>query len=51
MGSISEEDVEAFLTKLKLSDNDKKVDQIQLFGLKLEPVGEVCPETAIRLIL
>ncbi|WVQ85520.1 hypothetical protein IAT38_007685 [Cryptococcus sp. DSM 104549] len=43
---LSEEDVEATLTKLRAADADRKVDVIQFFSLELEGVEEL-PESTI----
>nr|XP_018264986.1 uncharacterized protein I303_03168 [Kwoniella dejecticola CBS 10117]OBR87144.1 hypothetical protein I303_03168 [Kwoniella dejecticola CBS 10117] len=46
MSSLSEEDVEARIVKLKSAEPDKKVDIIQAFGLAIEEVSEL-PESTI----
>ncbi|EIW72825.1 hypothetical protein TREMEDRAFT_42004 [Tremella mesenterica DSM 1558] len=43
---VTGEEVEAFLTKLKAADAEKKVDQLQLFSLRIDG-AEQLPDTTI----
>ncbi|ORY28597.1 clasp N terminal-domain-containing protein [Naematelia encephala] len=43
---LTEDEVEGYLNKLKAAESDKKVDIVQLFGLKLEDASSL-PETTL----
>ncbi|WVR05607.1 hypothetical protein IAU60_002628 [Kwoniella sp. DSM 27419] len=49
--SLSEEDIESRIVKIKAAETDKKVDLIQFLGIELEDVSELPESTIDPLIL